>query len=87
MSGCVHWHVHKSPLSEEETKCDSSRIRTRNPEFVKRMSLVLCAARIDSKIALDEFTLSTIVSRVCSIYSSGVTALKEAALAFFGLMV
>ena len=35
--GGVHWHAHKSLPPEEETRSDSSGIRTRNPKDVKRM--------------------------------------------------
>ena len=37
----AHWHVQKSPLQEEETRSDSSGIRARNPEGVKRISYAL----------------------------------------------
>ena len=39
------WRVHKSPLPEEETRSDSSGIRTRNPEAVRRMRYQLSHTR------------------------------------------
>ena len=46
----LHWHVHKPPLPEEETRRDSSVIRARNPEVVKRMRYQLNHANCTNQV-------------------------------------
>ena len=43
------WYVHESPLPEEETRNNSSGIRARNPEVVKRMHHQLVHTRWSPK--------------------------------------
>ena len=48
-NGCVHWHVHESPLPEEEKRSESSGIRTCNPTVEKRMRYQLIHMRCTSE--------------------------------------
>ena len=55
-NGCVHWHVHKSPLSEEETRSDSSGIQTRNSEVENE-----CITNWTTRAARKDYTVSSLV--------------------------